>query len=57
VSRHSNPQVVRDAAILLLTPGCTPESVAGFLRQAAEGNGDITVPSPRAPEDVRQVTP
>ena len=54
MSKHSNDQAARDAAILLRTPGHTPESVAGFLRQAAEGSGDIAVPAPRSPEDTRQ---
>jgi hypothetical protein len=69
MSRHSNGQV-RDAgsstgkhgiasaaAVLLRTDGKTPESVAGFLRQAAGGNGNIPVPAPRNSEDTtRQVS-
>jgi len=56
MSKHANAQAARDAAVLLRTPGCTPESVEGFLRQAAEGSGDVTVPAPRSSEDARQAT-
>jgi hypothetical protein len=43
--------IVSDAVALLRTEGKTPESVAGFLRQAAE-----TVPAPRGTGDARQAT-
>ena len=56
MGRHTNSAIARDAAILLRTPGKTPESVAGFLRASVEGNGDIPVPAPRNSEDARQAT-
>ncbi len=56
MSKHANAPAARDAAVLLRTEGETPESVTGFLRRAAEGNGDIAVPAPRGSEDARQVT-
>jgi hypothetical protein len=28
MSKHANTAIARDAAVLLRTPGCTPESVA-----------------------------
>jgi hypothetical protein len=37
MSKHSNTPAARDAAVLLRTPGHTPESVEKFLRQAAQG--------------------
>lgn len=39
VSKHANSDVARNAATLLRTSD-TPESVARFLRAAAEGNGN-----------------
>ena len=56
MSKHSNSQAARDAAILLRTPGSTPESVEGFLRQSVEGNGTVMVPAPRGAEGARQAT-
>jgi hypothetical protein len=54
MSRHANTQAARDAAVLLRTSGCTPESVAQRLRAAAEGNGNVAVPAPRDSGDTRQ---
>ena len=41
MSKHANTDIARNAAVLLRTPGYTPESVEGILRAAAEGNEDI----------------
>jgi hypothetical protein len=50
--RHANDRAARDAAVLLRAG--TPESVAGVLRQAAEGSGNTAVPAPRSSGDTRQ---
>lgn len=54
--RRGNPQAALDAAVLLRSPGWTPESVARALGQAAEAGWNVAVPAPRGSEDARQVT-
>lgn len=51
MSKHANAAVARDAALLLRTPGSTPESVAGVLRKAAESGGNTAVPAPARSTD------
>lgn len=55
MSKHANTAIAREAAILLRTPGYTPESVEEILRQAAQRNGNVTVPAPRGSGDTSQV--